>query len=39
MSICILYNIVSESHSVQYLAVGEEGLLAYCDQKSFELSL
>ena len=39
MSFCILYNIVSESHSVHYQAVEEKGLLAYCDLMPFELSL
>ena len=40
MSFCILYHEVSVKHSVQYnIAVGEEGLFAYCDLMSFELSL
>ena len=39
MSFCILYNIVSENHSVQYPCKGEEGLFASRDLMSFELSL
>ena len=39
MSFCILYHVVSVKHSVHIPAVGEEGLLAYCDLMSFKLSL
>ena len=39
MSFCILYDVVLESHSVQYSSSGRGGLLAYCDLTSFKLSL
>ena len=40
MSFCILYHVVSVKHILYNIpAVGEEGLLAYCDLMSFELSL
>ena len=40
MSFCILSHVVSEKHILYNIsAVGEEGLLAYCDLMSFELSL
>ena len=39
MSDCILYNVVSEIHSLHIPAVEEEGVLAYCDLMLFELSL
>ena len=37
MSFCILYHVVLVKHILYNItAVGEEGLLAYCDLMSFE---
>ena len=39
VSFCILYHVVSVKHSVQYFSSWKEGILAYCDLMSVELSL